>query len=753
MELFRFRNLALGCGCFLATLFLSYYLSIQIRIVALALVGVAILFLFLWVICSRSSPSKRALFRLTPALILTALALLVSAVAFDDYELEKFCDEREHRVQAVITGHSYQTEYMGFYSAKLISVDTLEQEQSISLTAFGEPLERGDVIEAKATFYKLKNDPTGFDALSYNLPKGISYGMDTYEYKRIGTEPTPFRDFLEGANQALDSRFRLLKDDTAYGVMSALILGNTSEIKGEINRDFSRIGLSHVLALSGMHIAIIVTIIGAALAPLKMRRLYKELIIISVTLLFVGITGFSPSAIRAGLMVCIAYTLLFFGWEISTLTALFLSTTLICIIDPYSIFSTSLQLSFFAMLGCLVCSKIIHRVKLFRKIRLKFLRYIVFSALSTCFALLYTLPITSITFGSVSAMSIVANITLAPIFSLLIYLAPVYLILSFVPYVGSGLGFVIGKIVNASVNFGSLLSSPDGISMVIINTGMEIGVIISVIFMAAILFIRRRWMLVGVAGACLGAIVFVSSYGAFHIDRNLNTYISVYGAEGNDYIFIEENSTLTVFDITNGSGNSARQGAKLCTRLGHCEIDRYAFTDYASDISSRLKAVASACIVREALVPLPESDEERLTYTELKAQATELNIKLSTYKDKLQAENSEITLVSGYLERSSRRALCISIKNRGTIFTYLSAGSYQLGTQRIEDLVYLSDILVFGTHGPKYKVKYGYRVPYLDKCVFLDGSEAYAQSDFYSQLKPKAVAPFKDKPIRFKIGS
>ena len=87
MELFRYRNVALGCGCFLLTLVASFFFGTIFRVVTLALAGATALFLFAAFLIKRSVKIRNLLIRFTPCLILIAISATISIFQFDKSEV------------------------------------------------------------------------------------------------------------------------------------------------------------------------------------------------------------------------------------------------------------------------------------------------------------------------------------------------------------------------------------------------------------------------------------------------------------------------------------------------------------------------------------------------------------------------------------------------------------------------------------------------------------------------------------------
>lgn len=738
MELFKYRNLALGSCSFLIVLFLSFYINTTIRIVIIALAVIAILLFTLLHLVRRSKSTQYALLHYTPAMLFVILAMALSIIHFDKTELQGYCDSKPHEITATVDTVIYRTDYLGYYEIELETIDGQEFHDRIKLTMNGKPLKRGDIIKSNGFFRALEKSDLGFDEAGYLLSHGITVGFDSDSFVLIGFKEMPIRDFLENTNHLLDERFAKIENYSTHAMLSALFLGNKALLEDSIKRDFGRIGLSHVLALSGMHITIIVTLFGYALYFLPMRRIYKELLLILATLIFVGITGFSDSAMRSGIMVCLAYTLYFFGNRTSLTSALFYSVSFLCICNPYNIFSLSLMLSFFAMLGCIFSSKIIHRAGLFNKIRFKILRFIIFTFICSLCACLFTLPLASIQFGTLAILSPITNIVVAPLLSMLIYLAPIFLIVADIHFLSIGLSWTCTKITELSTTLARAFSSIDDIVIPIKSSIQLIGILIFAIFLFLVLISSRKLLRYFAVGAACGILTFIAGTVSFFIIRGTNIYAGGFSFGGDDIIFLENRGELTVFDVSNTAGSDYNYTTGVSSFLGYYEIENYIITDYSSNTHICFNNLTENTIIKNVYLPPPvNSDEENILNT-IKSVAYAKQITIHLIKNDFSLENISISFAhTQFLPRSKKRAVAFSFEYENVRFTYLGASTFEACDYFALDSAFASDIIIFGSYGPKHKLKYSYDTPYLDHCVFLGDSNTFASDEFYESVKDK----------------
>lgn len=214
------------------------------------------------------------------------------------------------------------------------------------------------------------------------------------------------------------------------GFASGILFGGNVGIPKDVFLDFQRTGLTHILAVSGFNIVILI----AAFAQIFSVLPKKKSVAVSLLCLaaFVLLTGASASVVRAAIMGALTLLARLFGRRSAGLRALIITGYVMIMIDPFLlIFDIGFQLSFAATAGILIFSKRIEKIVQFLPERFA----IRSSAATTLSAQLATLPITMFYFGGFS--------TIAPLSNLIV--------LPFIPYLmlGSFLALFFGKIAAA----------------------------------------------------------------------------------------------------------------------------------------------------------------------------------------------------------------------------------------------------------------------------------------------------------------
>lgn len=136
------------------------------------------------------------------------------------------------------------------------------------------------------------------------------------------------------------------EDQKYAAILKGILIGDKSAFSDEMYTQFSNAGISHIVAVSGMHLSILFSVLILLLHNMHFHHKLALFLSIPVIILFAATAGFTPSICRSAIMMLmmIAATLSFQRY--SPINALFISLGIILIVSPYSLFSKSLILSF-----------------------------------------------------------------------------------------------------------------------------------------------------------------------------------------------------------------------------------------------------------------------------------------------------------------------------------------------------------------------------------------------------------------------
>lgn len=303
---------------------------------------------------------------------------------------------------------------------ELISVQIkLQAEQEIAVAA---EWQRGDLVVLRGELEEPAEARNfgGFDYRAYLLTKKIHWllkGEGAYNVRNTSPDVWSLGTILrwtDTARAALGAEMDHLFQKKHSGYMKGLVIGMQDDLDPDTFQQFSQLGLTHILAISGMHVAVYV---GVLLFILKHCRLTKETAL-SVTLVLVPVyvllSGAGPSIVRAGLMSMIALFAARVGVLKDGLNILGASALVMLIWNPYMLLSVSFQLSFLVTLGLMIYVPLVDPL-------LKRLPSWLRSAISvTLVAQLVSFPLTIYYFNQFSLLSFAANLIFVPFITFIV---------------------------------------------------------------------------------------------------------------------------------------------------------------------------------------------------------------------------------------------------------------------------------------------------------------------------------------------
>lgn len=336
---------------------------------------------------------------------------------------------QEMRIKAVITDKSVNQRGTFCYNLNVVECSDKNAPQKFKTILYTQDeinCDLYDTIYANLLFKEIKNTATFNSNEFYKQEeiyvtaflKQINY---IYKYNK-----EPFIKKIKIWNEELCNKIDLLLDGDESALMKAMLLGDRADISKITSRSFTRAGMIHLISISGLHISILAGIFLFILIKLKLSYRMCRIGTIVLVWIFVALTGFHISTIRAGIMLTVLLCGNLFGRPADSLNSLFLSGVLIVGANPFAIRSIGFLMTFLATTGLILFAKKISTYILFNlKINNDILKFIINSISCTFSATLFLIPIFVIVFKGTSIVAPLANIVA-------VFLAPIILILGII---------------------------------------------------------------------------------------------------------------------------------------------------------------------------------------------------------------------------------------------------------------------------------------------------------------------------------
>lgn len=334
------------------------------------------------------------------AIFLVILTIILNKIG---YEFGKYEGKKEGVFYAKVISEAEEKNYVYSYQAEIDNKKFI-----LYIPKDVEKLEYGSIIKINAQYTEATRDRNygGFNYKTYLRTKKI-YGIFNVEDVEIVKNGSD--NIIIKLRKYIKSKLRekLKKENSELAI--SLIVGDRSHISSEVEDNFKKANLMHMLAISGAHFSYVILIATFISNRLQHKRLGQLIQIIAI-IFFMNLTGNTASVVRAGIM-----SILLIGSSIckrqnDSLNNIAISAIIQIINNPYIIFDSGFMLSYSGVLGIILFYKKISERIHFKSIAL------------TISANIFIIPIMIYNFHTISGSFIISNICASWLLGIIIIL-------------------------------------------------------------------------------------------------------------------------------------------------------------------------------------------------------------------------------------------------------------------------------------------------------------------------------------------
>ncbi len=774
MDLFRQRPLFLWCVGFLCAsaggffLFERLLLPSGIHPLSCLLLLVAITVglggILLGILLRRGHRRRIITAAVTLLVILAAFVQSYATFAGEQAQYLQTCEHTTVTVTATVSERRGDGGQLTSFALELHTVNDRPVTGLASLTClYPADLAPGDTVSLSAELVPLDEAVAdGYDAAILTgdgYVAGLMSEDESLSELVHSENDTPSWRITAGAlRRRLSATLNRLVGDNAGGLPSALLLGDRTALGLTVRRDFARAGISHLLAVSGLHMTLLFGMAEGLLRLLRCPKRIRALLLGLSALGYLVLLGFPPSASRAVIMLGAVYLSTFLSVRADPLTSLGVAGALILAVTPLAVADTGFWMSFLATLGLVVLIPPLHawvdrrfadRIKTpWQRRGVAWLIKLPLSLLVGVIAVTFTLFLTAAVMGEMGILSAPATMLLTPFCCILLVLSPLALLFS-----GTALGTVLGRLAalvsEDMLTLTETMAKPSWTVVSLTHPAIlpiALGMTAALLVLLAIRLPRKRQWTV-ILPMLLG---WLTVYGVLSMDALLSrgevdgTYLQP--STQSDMLVLTEGRDTVICDLSNGSLTALRTASTEASRRGATEIRVLLLTHYHSRTSGALWEFLQAETVRALWLPTPRDSRDAyllLAYWE-RAQMADVPIVLYDLGDPLTIfGTSEITLQATTIDRSVQPVLFLSVDTApGTDgvgeTVYCGSAIFEsdlaaVATERIAT----ADTVIFGNHGPLPKQSFGAELSFGDDArIILSG-----EGDVAAYLDPVALPP------------
>ncbi len=658
-------------------------------------------------------------------------------------------------VKAVIESTYYSESFGSMHRVRLkeINGERVSGKAILELTV-ALKFNRYDTVLIDAEVSDASDAALGADKLSL-LSDNVYLSLTSDTVKRVTDESK--RGFLYRMHTVKEAMSDFLRDclsPEAANYAIALFVGDTADLPDSFKRDMSALGISHILAVSGMHTSMLAAMVGFLLNRTSAGRKTKAIIVSIVGLVFMCIAGLSPCVVRTVIMLILSVIPCFFGRKGDSITALMLSAVIICVISPSSVLSCSLLLSFFATLGLVLSAQYISkraRGVLYKsrsgdmKRLYKVFKALVLATVVSASASAFTVPVIAMYFGEVSFVSVAANLIAVPCSDYSMILLVAVFITGKIPIIGKLSVFLFEALYTFLVSFSRFMTKSFETT---VSLRYPFFTVLLILFVSVIFFLRLRGIRnpASPLAAFLVCTVIFTSCVQIHSASVASRGEVIYTANGSsEGLLVTSGEKSLYVDIGNGSKTLPVPSLSAVeTRYCQTKLDGYMFTHYHSRHIGTVRYLLSVGYIERLYLPAPETESERSFYVSIvKSAAKDTEIISFIRGETVKFGNTVIdTLPYTLLERSTHPPIAVRVSFADSSVVFIGSS-----VMEAESAFFVSKMLdgcktlILGRHGPINKGIYEiptepdisiYLSPYEDydeASVFTGGSFNYIRAD------------------------
>ncbi len=510
----------------------------------------------------------------------------------------------------------------GSFSGEIISVDYYDHElasyildgrinESFKVRAvyFGDAYQAslGDTLIIEDCSFTLPESDYLFDSAEYYKSDGVFLSIEEAEsVALIKNNSRKLKNLLLGYKNKIKSDFIIRTDERNGGLIAGMVFGDKENISDSVRTSMYRTGIGHLMAVSGLHVSVIAAVIMLILKKLRVGK-YAAFLLMNLFVAAMIIMAESPvSALRAAIMLDFMYAAELFRRQNDTLNSLSCAVLIICIFNPYVIYSNGFILSVSGTFGIGVFAPYMTKNISGDTAIARFIRSVIqMLCVSLC-----VMPASILFFDEASLISPFTNVMLVPLCIVIMLIG--------ILYTASGGILSLLSIAGLLADFVFLITDKlSRLEIVYFSCGIDRLFYISVICAAFVLLtylIFRSRRNTAIAIACAVTVFIFTSTLMSSMQKN-KFRIAILGRGANAVVVVNYCGRAEAVDLS-GHYKSADYLRKYLTANGISELSYLALTE---DVHSQYSAYYEALeLVRaENLLVLGKNkpDESAVLFT------------------------------------------------------------------------------------------------------------------------------------------
>ena len=470
-------------------------------------------------------------------------------------------------------------------------------------------------LRGKITIPEKLGNPYEFDYKKYLNSKNIISQISTYDVELVNVKKSNiFLKIIYSFKDRVSYRIDSIMPEIESNLFKSMLYGDDKFLDEDIKEDFEKSGLSHLLAVSGSNLAMIMMII--LYISKKMNKNISVIFVVIIGYILCAFCSFEMSILRASIFLVISTSFKNKEKSLNTYLKIFLSFLCIVIYNPYSVFNIGMIMSYLAVISMVMFqSKILSfldirlktilgikyvKPKKFKKVIYNIVYTIILSLSFTLSVQILLFPIQIYFFNSFTLISFLSNLVISYIDNIFAIIGYTTILLSFIPYISNILLNTTYILLRVIIYISKFCASLD-----ILNISLATPNILSlIIYYICILLLNNKKYVILYVKKSLRKIVYlcikicyllsiIYIFTSYIYLNYFNNYVIFFNVEQGNMALIHYNNLNVIFDIGSTKENLASNiiinylKKKNITKIDAVVLSHF-HTDHINGINEKL---------------------------------------------------------------------------------------------------------------------------------------------------------------------
>lgn len=456
-------------------------------------------------------------------------------------------------VQGIVTEKLKSTNY---YDKFILQVQSVNSQKSIGKIICYLPKKASKKVNVgnKVKVFELPQllqhtfNPNQFDYSKYLNNQNVFHEIKLKKNAKIEVEfDQNFYYYINYIKSKLLKSYQIesFKPDN-YNLLMALLFGEKTALSKELSNNYTNAGIIHILAISGLHIALIYGILlwfTKPLKKLKKGKLYIFLISLSVLWFYAILAGFSASIVRAAVMFSLIALAKILNRDSNIYNSLALSAFILLLFNPNYLFDIGFQLSFAAVLSIVIFQPLVRKYSYSKYYVIRETKSLLLISLV---AQIGVLPLSLYYFGQFPMLFLVANIVAIPLSSMILILGLVLIPINFLlPKVAIYLSHFVNFLIDVMNDFTSWIVTFE--TFIIKNIAFHaVLVVLLYVIIATVIYFVYHPKIKNLSPILVAVLLFQMGYFFLNVKEESNNEFVIFNVIKHN-LFVETKNNTAVF--------------------------------------------------------------------------------------------------------------------------------------------------------------------------------------------------------------